>query len=238
MQQPSKRDVLISSAASTKDAIAELAAAFERKTGSHVQINPGASNVLANQILEGAPADLFLSANRFWAEQLDKPGETHDAVTLLTNKLVLIVPKGNPAGVKAPADLLQSEVRYVALAGENVPAGMYGEQALMDLNLKDELAKTNKIVRGQDVRSTLAYVERGEAEAGIVYSTDALVAKNVETVYQFDPKTHGEIAYILVLLRHAHDNPAAKEFYDLLASRAAEPVWRKYGFERIAGDSP
>jgi len=225
--------VVVSIAASTKDAIAELAAAFEKKSGSDVQVNAGASNTLATQISADAPADLFLSANRKWAGEVDKAGKSLESRALLTNKLVLIVPKGNPAGVHEPADLLKAEVQRLALAGESVPAGMYAQQALMHLKLYDELAKGEKIARGQDVRSTLSYVERGEAEAGIVYSTDVLAAKEVETVYEFDPQAHEEIAYVLVLLKHAEGNAAAKEFNDFLASPEADAVWTKFGFERL-----
>lgn len=231
---PAKPVVLISAAASTKEAVAELAAAFEKKSGTRVQINAGPSSALANQILADAPADLFLSANRYWADQLDKPGHTVEKVPLLTNKLVLIVPKANPAGVKEPADLLKESVQRVALAGESVPAGMYGEQALTHFKVYDQLVEKNKIARGQDVRSTLSYVERGEAEAGIVYSTDVLASTEVESVYEFDPQTHGQIEYMLVLLRRSDDNDMAKEFYQfLVVSPEAEAIWRKFGFERI-----
>ncbi|HZL88862.1 MAG TPA: molybdate ABC transporter substrate-binding protein [Pirellulaceae bacterium] len=233
-----KKVVTISVAASTSDAMTELARQFEKQAGCEVRVNSGPSNALANQIIAGAPADLFLSANRKLASEVEKAGQSKNAVPLLTNKLVLIVPKGNPAHVNEPADLLKAEVKRVALAGENVPAGMYAQQALTKLKVYDELVQANKIARGQDVRSTLAYVERGEAEAGIVYSTDLLAAKNVEAVDEFDPHTHEEIAYVLVLLKHDDENGAAKEFYDFLASKNAEVIWQKYGFERIAEKSP
>ena len=226
--------VLISVATSTKDAVTELAAAFNKKSGSHVQINAGPSNTLASQINTGAPADLFLSANQKWAGEIEKANQSIDSVPLLTNKLVLIVPTGNPGHVNEPADLLKPEVTRVALAGENVPAGMYAQQALTKLQVYDELVRANKIARGQDVRTALAYVERGEAEAGIVYSTDLLAAKNVETVDEFDPQTHDEIAYVLVLLKHAEGNAAAKSLYEFLASNEADGIWRKFGFERIS----
>jgi len=228
--------ILISAAASTKEAVAELAEAFEKKTGARVQINAGPSSALANQILADAPADLFLSANEYWADKLAKPGHLAESVPLLTNKLVLIVPKGNPAGINEPADLLKAEVQRVALAGESVPVGMYSQEVLWHFKIYDQLVKANKIARGQDVRSTLSYVERGEAEAGIVYSTDVLTSQEVETAYEFDPNTHGKIVYVLVLLRHADDNQAAKDFYQFLASPKANATWQKFGFERIPSE--
>ena len=91
---------------------------------------------------------------------------------------------------------------------------MYAEQALTKLGLYARLSESNRIVRGQDVRVTLSYVERGEAEAGIVYSTDVAVAKGVAIAHEFDPKLHDEIVYVLVLLKHANENPAARQFSD------------------------
>lgn len=235
-RKPAQPVILISVAASTKEAVAELAAAFEKKSGARVRINAGPSSALANQILADAPADLFLSANEYWADKLAKPGHLAESKPLLTSRLVLIVPKGNPAGVKEPADLLKAEVQRVALAGESVPAGMYGQEVLWHFKVYDQLVEANKIARGQDVRSTLSYVERGEAEAGIVYSTDVLTSGQVEMVYEFDPRTHGRIVYVLVLLRHADDNAAAKDFYRFLASPDAEATWQQFGFERIPSD--
>ena len=229
---PSARGpVIVSVAASTKDAITPIAKQFQEQTGLEIRINTGPSNALANQIVAGAPADLFLSANRKWADEVQKAGQTVDSMPLLTNKLVLIVPKGNPAKVSEPGDLLKPEVKHVALAGENVPAGTYAQQALTRLKVYDELAKAGKIARGQDVRATLSYVDRGEAEAGIVYSTDLGAAKNVETVHEFDPQTHDEIVYVLVLLKHSEGNAAAKAFYDYLASQEAGDVFRQFGFQ-------
>jgi molybdate transport system substrate-binding protein len=103
---------------------------------------------------------------------------------------------------------------------------------LSKLGLLDGLVNGKKIARGQDVRTALAYVERGEAEAGIVYSTDLLVAKKIEKVHEFDPASHDEIAYVLVLLKHGDDNPAAKGFFEFLNSKDADETIKKFGFER------
>ena len=117
---------------------------------------------------------------------------------LLTNQLVIVVPSGNPGDVREPKDLLSDKVKKIALAGEKVPAGMYAEQALTKLDLLPQLTAAQKIVRGQDVRNTLSFVERGEAEAGIVYSTDVRIASGVTTAHEFDASLHDEIVYVLV----------------------------------------
>lgn len=236
-QTPPARQALISAAASTKDLMESLAAQYAKDTKRSIKVNPGSSNSLAGQIIAGAPADLFLSANQEWADKVVQAKLSSQQVKLLTNKLVLIVPKGNPAGIKNPNDLLKSEVKRVALAAEKVPAGKYADQSLAKLDLLERLVKEKKLVRGQDVRTALAYVERGEVEAGIVYSSDLLVAKNVEMVYAFDPALHDEIVYVLLLLRRGEDNPAAKEFFDFLRSMEADAMIEKFGFERYRGVS-
>src|SRR5258706_14493274 len=172
-------EVLISAATSTKEVTEALANEFAKTSQANVKVNPGASNSLAGQIIAGAPANLFLSANQEWADKVQEAGLSAQQVRLLTNKLVLVVPKDNPAHIKGPNDLASTDLKKVALAGEKVPAGKYADQALEKLGLLDGLVNEGKIARGQDVRMALTYVEKGEAEAGIVYATDVPAAKNV-----------------------------------------------------------
>ena len=105
--------------------------------------------------------------------------------------------------------------------------------ALTKLELLKPLTDAGKIVRGQDVRSALSYVERGEAEAGIVYSTDAEITKSVATAYKFDPSLHDPIIYVLVLLKPASENQSARKFYEFLQSPQADAAYYKFGFSRI-----
>jgi molybdate transport system substrate-binding protein len=228
--EPKSDTVVVSAATSTKDVIETLVGEF---SGAEVKVNSGPSNSLATQILAGAPADLFLSASEQWADEVQKRGMALESTRLLSNRLVLVVPKGNPAQVHEPKDLLSAGVKKIALAGEGVPAGKYADQALTSLEIFQQLTDEGKIVRGQDVRSALAYVERGEAEAGIVYSTDVGVAEGVETVHEFDPNAHDEIVYVLVLLKHGQNNEFARRFYDFLKSSATDDVYTKFGFTRI-----
>jgi molybdate transport system substrate-binding protein len=227
------RTVLTLVAASTKEAVNDAAAIFTADTGIVVKVSPAASNILANQIINGADADVFLSANQEWADAVAKKGFAAQTRPLLTNDLVLAVPRGNAANVKSPVDLLADRVAHVALAGERVPAGIYARQALQSLKVYDGLVRDKKIVRGDDVRSTLAFIERGEVAAGVVYSTDALLFKRVEVVYTFDPKTYDKIVYPLVLLKHGADNPAARKWFDFLSSKAARAAFEKRGFKLL-----
>ena len=225
--------LVLSAAASTKEVMETLSEQFKAKSGTEVKVNLGPSSGLATQILKGAPADLFLSANQEWADAIKSAGLADSICRLLTNKLVLIVPKGNPGQVHAPKDLLSAKVKKVSLAGEQVPAGKYAEQSLKKLGLLQQLVDDAKIVRGQDVRSALTYVERGEAEAGIVYAPDVGAAPQVESVFTFDPARHDEIVYVLVMLKHGAQNPAARQFYEFLQSSAADQTYAKFGFLRL-----
>jgi molybdate transport system substrate-binding protein len=230
------RPVVLSAAASTKELMEELSGQFQKESGAHVQLNLGGSNSLATQIINGSPADLFLSADPEWVTAVAEAGLVEEQVPLLVNRLVIVTPRGNPAGVTTPSDLSRDSVKHLALAGESVPAGKYADQALRTLGILDQLVHSKKIVRGQDVRVSLSYVERAEAEAGIVYATDAIASRNVEVVYQFDPKTHDPIIYVLARLRHARQNPQAAELYSFLQSTQADSALESRGFHRPGPD--
>ena len=225
--------VLALVAASTKDAVQEVAADFAREGGGEVRLNADDSSKLAVQVTQGAPAHLFLSANEKWADFVKDEGFAQDVTPLLGNALVLVVPKENPAGVAAPRDLAGPRVKRLAVAGPTVPAGIYARQALKSLGLWDAVA--GRVVSGENVRVTLAYVERGEAEAGIVYATDARISGRVRQVSEFGPGTHDPVRYPLVLLKAGQGHPAARRFYEFLQSPRAAAVFQKYGFTRLTG---
>ena len=225
--------LVISVASSAATTVESLAKEFTRETGVEVKVNSGGSNALAGQILEGAPADLFLFANVAWATKVTDAGLATRSLKLLTNDLVLIVPKGNPAGVREPSDLLGERVTRVALAGEKVPAGMYADQALSKLGLLEPLTGKQRIARGQDVRATLRFVARGEAEAGIVYSTDVRGESDVETVHTFDAKLYDEIAYVLVQLKGTRPDDAASRLFEFLTGAKSDAGYAQSGFRRV-----
>jgi molybdate transport system substrate-binding protein len=215
-------------AASTSDAMREAAAVFQQESGAQVTLQADDSSRLANQILQGAPAELFLSASERWTQVVQDKGLAQESVVLLGNQLVIVAPRGNPARVTGPKDLTLPAVKHLAVAGPAVPAGMYAREALKSLKLWDVLEP--RIVSGQNVRVTLAYVERGEAEAGIVYATDARITDRVQVVHEFAAGTHAPIRCPLVLLKTAQDVPAARTFYQFLQSPRAAAIFRKYGF--------
>jgi molybdate transport system substrate-binding protein len=234
-KEDAKGHILALVAASTREAAQEIADAFTRDTGTEIQISADDSSKLATQIINGAPADLFLSANEEWAKFVKKNGFAAEVVPLLGNTLVLVVPRGNPGRVSKPEELTGPTVKKVALAGPSVPAGIYGRQALQHLNLLEVLESERKVVAGENVRVTLAYVERGEAEAGIVYGTDARITDQVEVTYTFSPSTHERIVYPLVLTRSGASNESARKFYEYLQAAQAKGVFEKHGFTFLAG---
>jgi molybdate transport system substrate-binding protein len=232
---PGSGKVVVFVAASTQDAVRDIAAAFTKEQGARVVLNGDDSSKLATQITRDAPAHLFLSANEKWADFVRDKGYAKEVRLLLGNELVVVVPKGNPAAVKRPEDLRNAGVRRVAVAGPTVPAGMYARQALKKLNLWDELERGRKIVSGENVRVTLAYVERGEVEAGIVYATDARITDKVEQVCVFDASQHDPIRYPLVLLKEGQKSPNARAFFEFLQSPTAAAVFKKHGFTVLSG---
>jgi molybdate transport system substrate-binding protein len=224
------KSVLVLSVSSTHEPIGELTSLFHVETGIHVSISTGGSNALASQVMAGVPADMFLSANTRWAETVEKNRLASGHRPLMGNRLVMVVPSGNPGGITTPQSLMRGKTRYVAIAGEDVPAGLYAEQALRHAGVYDSLVSTNRIARGQNVDLTLGYVERGEAEAGVVYATDARAARHIEVVYSFPEESHDAIVYSVMMLKNRGENQQARLFYDYLFSPKALEVFMRHGF--------
>lgn len=222
--------VTVLAASSTSDALDDVAEAFEVQTGIRVRISSGPSNALARQIITGVPADVFVSANAQWAGSVQSEGLADSVEPILANRLVLVVPKGNPASIQQPRDVLRDGVDRIALAGENVPAGLYAEAALRQLQVFDRFVESGQIVRGHDVRVTLGYVERGEVAAGVVYATDARLSKRVDTVFIFPIDVHAPIEYPAVLLSNRPNREGGAMFMRYLKSEQAQRIFERHGF--------
>ncbi len=224
-------DLYVSAAASLTDALKEIAIPYEKESGDQLLFNFAASSLLARQIQEGAPADLILSADDAKVDALEKkglilPGTRKD---ILSNTLVIIVPASSATEVKSPGDLTAPAINRIAI-GEpgSVPAGIYAREYLQKLGLWTQL--TDKLVPSENVRAALAAVESGNAEAGIVYKTDALISKTVKIAFEV-PKSEGPtISYPLAVLKDAKEPDEAKKFAAYLESAPAAEVFAKYGF--------
>jgi molybdate transport system substrate-binding protein len=207
----------------------EIGAAFGEKHGVTIRTNYAATPTLAQQIISGAAADVFVSASEKWADTLADRQLVADRRDMLGNELVMIVPTDSTAALGDFESLTDDAVKHVAVGDpESVPAGLYAKQALISLDLWDRLK--NKLVSGADVRQALSFVETGAAEAGIVYATDAVVSKRVRITARVDSRLSDPIRYPVVLLRNGAQNATARQFYEQLASPEAAAVFRKYGF--------
>jgi molybdate transport system substrate-binding protein len=226
---PHEAEARIYAAASLTDVIGRLAKEFEPIRGSHVVASYGASNTLAMQLHEGAEPGVFVSASVEWVDKLEGWGlvEPGSRVDLAGNELVVIVPKGAkdpPASLK---DLDDPRYARIALADPvAVPAGKYAKAALEKAGAFEGLK--SRIVAAQDVRTALAYVERGDASVGIVYATDAAASGSVEVAFRVPPDLHAKIVYPMVLVKGA--NKRARELHEFLRTPEAWKAFERAGF--------
>ena len=226
-------DILVFAAASLKNALDDAAASYEQKNHDKVNISYGASSALAKQIENAAPADIFISADLDWMDEVQK----HDLVkpgtraNLLGNKLVLIAPADSTTQIEIkpgfPLATLLADNHLAMADPDAVPAGKYGKAALEKLGVWS--AVEPKVARAEDVRAALRFVSRKEAPFGIVYQTDAAADPGVKVVGYFPPDTYPPIIYPIALTT-ASKNPAAARFLAYLRSDAAKPFFTKQGF--------
>lgn len=226
--------VIVFAAASLTNAMTEIASQYEAEKSVKVTNSFAASSALAKQIENGAPADVFVSADLKWMNYLKgKNKVAPESITkLLGNRLVLIAPKGQ--GFKVQMDKSFEfgkafEGRLCTGDLESVPVGIYAKQALTNLNWWN--AVKTRIVGTQDVRAALTFVERGECTAGIVYETDAKVSNKVEIIAAFPEDSHEPVFYPAALVAGAHKE--GKDFLDYLHTSKAGAVFEKYGFTVI-----
>jgi molybdate transport system substrate-binding protein len=223
--------VHVFAAASTREALEEVALQFQVETGTRVECSLAASSALARQIEQGADADLFLSADERWADYLAERGLVGQRRDLLTNRLVVVVPRDSRLQLTSLDGLAGDEVQHLALALEPVPAGRYARAALKKSHVWERVQ--GRVREGGDVRAALTYVVRGEAEAGIVYATDAAATAEVRVALEVPEGLHEPVRYPLLLLRSAADKPAARAFYDYLGGEKAAAVFRRAGFQFV-----
>ena len=234
--QAEARPLLVFAAASLKNALDDIDEAWRRGTGKPTAISYAASSLLAKQIENGAPADLFISADSDWMDYLEsrkliKPQSRSD---LLGNSIVLIAPAGSAVKLTiAPGFGLAAALGGGRLAMADpaaVPAGRYGKAALDKLGVWDTVA--NRIAAAENVRAALLLVARGEAPLGIVYRTDAAVEPGVRIVGTFPPDTHPPIVYPIALTATS-DNPDAPALLVYLRGAASRAQFQKAGFTAL-----
>lgn len=227
-------EVLVFAAASTTQAVEEVGQLFAQKGLGTVKASFASSSTLAKQIEQGAPANLFISADTQWADYLDKKDmlTKGSRVDLLSNVLVLIAPSDSKTEKvqvdgKLDIDGLLGEGRLAVGDPDHVPAGIYAHQAFEKLGLWSKVEP--KLARAESVRAALALVERGESPFGVVYGSDAVVSKKVKVVGIFDPSLTPPIVYPMALVK-GHDTDEARKLLDFMRTPEAKAVFVKYGF--------
>lgn len=247
---PGQTEVVVSAAASLSNVLQAIKVAFEKENRHiHITLNFGSSGTLQRQIEAGAPVDLFLAAAPQPLTDLAAAGLVDPATVaiLATNKVVLIrnhgagsstgptsggggaTPTSDPVTVRSWEDLRSSGLARVAI-GEpsHVPAGQYAKAVLEHLGLWSVVQA--KLVMGEDVRQVVHFVESGDVPAGVVYLTDALVAKGVDVVAEAPSGSCETPVYPMAVLKNAKHMPEAQRFYDFLRSATAREVLKQYGF--------
>lgn len=224
-------ELTISAAASLQDSLEELQKAYENEHDNiKITFNFGGSGALQQQILEGAPVDLFFSAAEDKFDELVQKGliDKKQGTDLLANELVLVVPKKNEKHIQSFGDL--SKVDKIAVGTpETVPAGKYGIETLKNMNLWENVE--SKVVYTKDVRQVLTYTETENVDAGLIYKTDALVSEKVDVVATAKEDTHTPIIYPVGVIKDSKHTKEAEDFYHYLQSEQAMKVFKKYGFQ-------
>jgi molybdate transport system substrate-binding protein len=229
-------DITVFAAASTTNALTEIAKIYEAEGHGKVALSFASSSTLAKQIESGAPADVFLSADTEWMKYLEEKQllEAGGRSELVGNRIVFIV----PAASTVQSLTVSPQLDLSALLGKDgllsvgdpahVPVGKYAKAALEHLKLWPQVE--NRIAPAKDVRAGLALVERAEAPLGIVYATDAAISDKVRVAGVFPADSHPKIVYPVAVVKGSKSK-AALEFITFLSTPQAKAVWVKYGFE-------
>lgn len=228
-------EIMVSAAASLKDSLTELQKAYaQKKPEVKLTINFGASGTLQQQIEQGAPADLFISAGKAQMDALEQKNliVKESKVDLLGNNLVLVTGKDN-SKVTSLEDLAKPSVDKISIGTpESVPAGKYAQEALTNLKIWDSIKA--KLVLAKDVTQVLTYVETGNVEAGLVYQSDAQGSTKVKVVTALPASSHKPIVYPAAVIAASKNKQVADDFLKYLQSSDAQQVFVKFGFKTSA----
>jgi len=224
-------ELTVFAAASLTDALKEIGENYDQQSDDKVLFNFAGSSLLERQIQEGAPADIFFSADEAKMDQLEKRHRLIAGTrkSLLSNSLVIVVPADSTLKITSAADLADPEVKRIALADpDSVPAGVYSKAYLEKENLWQTVEP--KVVRTDNVRAALSAVESGNIQAGMVFKTDAAISKKVKVAFEVPAKDGPKISYPVAVTGNSKVVDSAKKFVDYLGSDAAAKIFEKYGF--------
>ncbi|MDD4230975.1 MAG: molybdate ABC transporter substrate-binding protein [Dehalococcoidales bacterium] len=222
----------ISAAASMTDALTEINQIYQdANPGVKILPNFASSGTLQTQIEQGALVDVFISAASKQMNTLESKGLIIEDTRrdLLNNRVVLIVPSDSTLQLNDFSDLSKDAIQKIAMGDpEFVPAGTYGKNALVLLGMYEQIQ--SKLILGSDVRQVLSYVENGNVDAGIVYSTDAAISDRVKIAADGPDEINSNIVYPVAIIKSTKHVEAAHEYIDFLFSTEAKTVFEKYGF--------
>ncbi len=230
-------EIVVFAAASLKNALDDISAEWSKASGNTVRVSFAGSSNLARQIQQGAPADVFISANVKWMDTLQQDNLVDAASRriLLRNRIVLIAhgKSAEKVEIKQGFDLagLLKDGKLAMAMVDSVPAGIYGKAALTSLGVWQGVAP--KVAQSDNVRAALALVARGEAPFGIVYATDAAASDNVTVVGMFPEQTHPPIIYPAAVVAESKKKPVATSFLDFLVTNKAKHIFEREGFSVI-----
>jgi molybdate transport system substrate-binding protein len=228
---PAAAPITVSAAVSLSDVLTAVAAEYGREGRGSVRFNFGASNVLARQIVDGAPVDVFVSADEAQMEVVAAARLLLDGsrVDLLRNQLAIVVPSDRPRTLTSARELTGPAFRRIAIGDPAaVPAGVYAKQYLEQLDLWSALEP--KLVPGASVRAALAAVESGAADAGIVYRTDARIALKAAVAYVVPADRGPRIVYPAAILARTKTVDESRRFLDFLRGAVAARIFERFGF--------
>lgn len=228
-ESPGDDEITVSAAASLTEAFGELTNEFiAANPGVVVRTNFGSSAQLAEQVISGAPVDVVAFADNRTMDRLDQAGLIGPARTFAHNSMVIVTKPKNPKAIRSPSDLAAPGVGVVALCRAEVPCGTYAGQILESAGVNLE---ASRITRGQDVKDTLGAVTNGDADAAIVYRTDAIAAGDQVTTVALDDADDVSASYPIAVVERAADSKAARAFVDFVLSDRGREVLAKYGFD-------
>ena len=227
-----ERDLLVFAATSLRDPLTEISERYESESGVNVDISFGASQSLAQQIASGAPADVFISAGAAPVDFLDERGfaSNEESRRLLGNELVMVM-LTDGAEIDSLGSLTSDTINRLALADPSLaPAGAYAREALRSVGVWDDLQ--GKLLFGKDVRAAMTYVEVGNADAGIVYRTDARSSDSLNVVHAIAPTLHSPIVYPAVAINDSSNREEVADYLDFLSSDEVTDAFRRFGFSQ------
>ncbi|MBM7714878.1 molybdate transport system substrate-binding protein [Bacillus thermophilus] len=228
-----KIPLTVSAAVSLTEALEEIKELYEKDHTVDITLQLGGSGTLARQIQQGAPVDIFLSANQEWMDTLEKEDLINRSTraNITGNKMVMITSADSDIQYTSAAQISAKDVEQIAIGNpKSVPAGKYTEEALHHLNKWNELK--DQLVLAKDVRQVLTYVETGNADIGFVYESDAVNSDKIKMLATVDDSLHGPIVYPGAVIANTKHEKEAEDFLTFLQTEEAQNIMKKYGFKK------